>query len=94
MAVREHTSKLQMRIYTYIYICIYTCMYAEGVVAWLSVASVFSQDRNLVLKGSKAFVSFVRAYKEHLLSFLLPFSVRADSFSLSRFFAVKNSADR
>ncbi|PFH35958.1 DEAD/DEAH box helicase domain-containing protein [Besnoitia besnoiti] len=30
-------------------------------------------DRALVLKGSKAFVSFVRAYKEHQLSFLLPF---------------------
>lgn len=36
------------------------------------------QDRNLVLKGTKAFVSFVRAYKEHLLSFLLPFSVRSE----------------
>nr|PIM02382.1 DEAD/DEAH box helicase domain-containing protein [Toxoplasma gondii COUG] len=31
------------------------------------------QDRALVLKSSKAFVSFVRAYKEHQLSFLLPF---------------------
>ncbi|XP_026193618.1 DEAD-box ATP-dependent RNA helicase 18 [Cyclospora cayetanensis] len=32
------------------------------------------EDQALVKKGSRAFVSFIRAYKEHQLSFLLPFA--------------------
>ncbi|KEP62006.1 UNVERIFIED_CONTAM: DEAD/DEAH box helicase domain-containing protein [Hammondia hammondi] len=50
---------------------------AEGTVAKKEINEAAKnevlQDRALVLKSSKAFVSFVRAYKEHQLSFLLPF---------------------
>ncbi|PHJ23668.1 dead deah box helicase domain-containing protein [Cystoisospora suis] len=48
--------------------------YSERDMVNTSALNEILQDRNLVLKGTKAFVSFVRAYKEHLLSFLLPFS--------------------
>ncbi|CDJ43571.1 RNA helicase, putative, partial [Eimeria tenella] len=32
------------------------------------------QDQALIQKGARAFVSFIRAYKEHQLSFLLPYA--------------------